>query len=215
MGGVCGVASIVVVCRTHGRACATPNHLILMSTFRGILAGVGFALAIAAAPAHGQVSFGLAAGATLPSGSLSDRSNLGYNGLATLQLGVPMFPLQLRADLQYNGFGGKDFGDAVSNAANQRDIRVISGSINGVFNILPGPIKPYLIGGVGYYDTQLKGNDATRKVGYNYGGGVKFGLTGASIFVEARMHQVKDATFSVGRGLTSAKFIPITVGIMF
>lgn len=186
-----------------------------MTTFRGVLAGVGFALAIAAAPASGQVSFGLAGGATLPSGSLNDRSNLGYNGLATLQLGVPMFPLQLRADLQYNGFGGKDFGNAVTNAFNQADTRVISGSINGVFNILPGPIKPYLIGGVGYYDTQLKGTDATRKVGYNYGAGVKFGLTGASIFVEARMHQINDATFDVSGGRTSAKFIPITVGIMF
>lgn len=186
-----------------------------MSTIRTVLAGAGIALVLTASVAEAQVSFGLAGGATTPSGSLNDRQNLGYNGLVTLQLGLPVMPIQLRADLQYNGFGGKDFGNAVQNAANQKDTRVISGSINGVFNILPGPIKPYLIGGVGYYDTQLTGTEATRKVGYNYGAGVKFGLTGASIFVEARMHQVNDATFAVGGGRTSAKFIPITVGIMF
>ncbi len=186
-----------------------------MSTFRSALAGVGVALAVAAAPAQGQVAFGIAAGATIPSASLNDRSNLGYNGLATLQLGVPMFPLQFRADLQYNSFGGKDFGNAVTNAFNQADTRVIGGSINAVLNLLPGPIKPYVIGGVGYYDTKLQGTESTRKVGYNYGGGVKFGLTGASIFVEARMHQINDATFDVGGGRTTAKFIPVTVGIMF
>jgi opacity protein-like surface antigen len=186
-----------------------------MSTLRTVLTGLGLATAVAAAPAQAQVAFGLAGGATIPSGDLNDRQNLGYNGLATLQLGVPTFPLQFRADLQYNSFGGKDFGSAVTNAFNKSDTRVISGSINGVFNLLPGPVKPYLIGGVGYYDTQLKGTDATRKVGYNYGAGVKFGLTGASIFVEARMHQIKDATFDVTGGRATAKFIPITVGIMF
>lgn len=186
-----------------------------MSTIRTVLAGAGIALVLTAGAAEAQVSFGLAGGATTPSGSLNDRQNLGYNGLVTLQLGLPVMPIQLRADLQYNGFGGKDFGNAVSNAFNQADTRVISGSLNGVLNLLPGPIKPYLIGGVGYYDTQLKGTDATRKVGYNYGGGVKFGLTGASIFVEARMHQINDATFSVGGARTTAKFIPITIGVMF
>lgn len=186
-----------------------------MSKIIGTFAAIGAALTIAAAPVQGQLAFGLAAGATTPSGSLNDRQNLGYNGLATLQLGVPLFPLQLRADLQYNSFGGKNFGNAVTNAFNQADTRVIAGSLNGVFNLLPGPIKVYAIGGVGYYDTRLQGTESTRKVGYNYGGGVKFGLTGASIFVEARMHQIKDATFDVSGGRSTARFIPVTVGVMF
>jgi opacity protein-like surface antigen len=186
-----------------------------MSNIRSMLAGAGVALALAAAPAQAQVSFGLAGGATIPSGDLNDRQNLGYNGLATLQLGVPTFPLQFRADLQYNGFGGKDFRNALNQAVDGTDTRVISGSANAVLALLPGPIKPYLIGGIGYYDTQLKGTEATRKVGYNYGAGVKFGLTGASLFVEARLHQINDATFDVGGNRTSAKFIPVTVGIMF
>ncbi|HYW51250.1 MAG TPA: outer membrane beta-barrel protein, partial [Gemmatimonadaceae bacterium] len=179
------------------------------------VAGLGLALAVSAMPAQAQVAFGLAGGVTLPSSSIKDRSNLGYNGLATLQLGVPAFPLQFRADLQYNGFGGKNISDAVGDAVDKADTRIISGTINGVFNLLPGPVKPYLIGGVGYYDTKLQGNDNTRKFGYNYGAGVKFGLTGASLFVEARVHNVKDATFDVSGGRSTAKFTPISVGIMF
>lgn len=183
-----------------------------MTRIRVFVAGLGVALAVAAAPVQAQIAFGIAGGATIPSGDLSDRQNLGYNGLATLQLAVPLFPIQFRADLQYNTFGGKK---SVSQVIAQTDTRVISGTINGVFNLLPGPIKPYLIGGVGYYDTEVTGNASSRKVGYNYGAGVKFGLTRTSIFVEGRMHQVKDAAFNVGGGRTTAKFIPITVGIMF
>jgi opacity protein-like surface antigen len=186
-----------------------------MSSLRTTIAGLGLLFAGAAAPAEGQFAFGLAGGATIPSGSLNDRQNLGYNALATLQLGVPAFPLQFRADLQYNSFGGKNFRNALNQAVDGNDTRVISGSANAVFSPLVGPVKPYLIGGVGYYDTQLEGTDATRKLGYNYGAGVKFGLTGASIFVEARMHQINDATFGVGGNRTTARFIPVTVGIMF
>ena len=186
-----------------------------MSTLRAALTSLSLVFVAAAAPAQGQFTFGLAGGATIPSGSLDDRQNLGFNGLATVQLGVPAFPFQLRADLQYNSFGGKRFSDALNQTINGNDTRVISGTLNGVFSPLAGPVKPYLIGGVGYYDTQLTGTDATRKLGYNYGAGVKFGLTGASIFVEARMHQIPDATFGVGGNRTTARFIPVTVGIMF
>lgn len=186
-----------------------------MSTFRTALASLGLVFVAAAASAQGQFAFGLAGGATIPSGSLSDRQNLGYNGLATVQLGVPAFPFQLRADLQYNSFGGKRFSDALNQAIDGNDTRVMSGTLNGVFSPLAGSVKPYLIGGIGYYDTQLKGTDATRKLGYNYGAGVKFALTGASIFVEGRMHQVNDATFGVGGNRATAKFIPISIGVMF
>jgi opacity protein-like surface antigen len=186
-----------------------------MIRIRVFVAGLGVAFAVAAAPAQAQVAFGIAGGATLPSGDLNDRQNLGYNGLATVQLAVPLFPLQFRADLQYNSFGGKNWRNAVNQAVAKADTRVISGTINGVFSLLPGPIKPYLIGGIGYYDTEVMGNDNTRKLGYNYGAGVKFGLTRTSIFIEGRMHQIKDAVVNVGGGRTSAKFIPITVGIMF
>ena len=186
-----------------------------MSSIRITIAGLGAALLVAATPAAAQFAFGIAAGATVPSGSLHDRQNLGYNGLATVQLGFPTYPLQLRADLQYNGFGGKDFGTALNNAFNKADTRVMSGTINGVFTFLQGQVKPYVIGGIGYYDTQLQGTSSTRKLGYNYGAGVKFGLTGASLFLEGRLHEVKDATFGVGGGRSTAKFIPITLGIMF
>lgn len=182
-----------------------------MSTSRTLLAALALTL-VAGTSAQAQLSFGLAGGATTPSGSLNDRQELGYNGLVTAQLGLPLLPFQIRADLQYNSFGAKNF----NNVVNQADARIISGTVNGVINLLPGPIKPYVIGGVGYYDTNFKGSSAsTRKLGYNYGAGVKFGLTGASLFIEARMHQVNEGSFSTINGRSTAKFIPVSVGILF
>lgn len=184
-----------------------------MTNFRGILTGFGVALTLAsvAAPAQAQFSVGLAGGGTTASGSINNRQDMGYNGLIAVQAGIPLFPFKIRADLHYNSFGGSSFTNAFSQARSGSDSRVISGSINAVMNLLPGPVKPYLIGGVGYYDTQFSGNSGSRKMGYNYGAGVKV----TKLFVEARMHSVQNTTFDVANGRTTSKFIPVSVGFMF
>jgi hypothetical protein len=184
-----------------------------MTNFRGILAGFGVALALAAvaAPAQAQFSIGLAGGVTTPSGSINDREDMGYNGLIAVQAGIPLFPFKLRADLHYNSFGGSGFTNTFNRAVDGTDSRVISGSINAVTNLLPGPVKPYLIAGVGYYDTQFGGSSGSRKMGYNYGAGVKF----TKLFVEARIHSVQNTTFDVANGRRTSKFIPVSAGFMF
>ena len=184
-----------------------------MINFRGTLAGLalGLAAATAATPAHAQFSIGLAGGGTTPSGSLSDRSGMGYNGMVAVQAGLPLIPFKIRADVQYNSFGASNAGNALNQAVNGSDARVISGSINAVFTLLPGPVKPYLIGGYGYYDTQLSGNSNSRQTGYNYGAGVKV----TKLFVEARVHSVRGSAFDVANGRTTSKFIPVSVGFMF
>jgi len=184
-----------------------------MTTFRGLLASFGVAAALTAAvtPAQAQFSIGLAGGGTTASGSINNRQDMGYNGLVAVQAGLPLFPFKIRADLQYNSFGGSSFTNAFSQATAGTDARVISGSINAVIGLLPGPLKPYLIGGVGYYDTQFSGSGSTRKVGYNVGAGLKV----TKLFVEARMHSVQNSAFNVANGRTTSRFVPISVGFMF
>jgi opacity protein-like surface antigen len=188
-----------------------------MRTLSRSLMALAAVASLFAQPAQAQFSLGLAGGATVPSGDLNDRQNLGYNGLVAVQLGMPLMPVQLRADLQYNSFGGRNFNDAFGQARAGTDTRVISGSLNAVVNLLPGPIKPYLIGGVGYYDSRFGGTNAasTRQFGFNGGAGVKFSLIGASIFAEARVHEVRNGTVNVGAGNSQARFIPVMVGVMF
>jgi opacity protein-like surface antigen len=184
-----------------------------MTPIRKTLAAVGLGLAVAvlATPAQAQISFGLAGGGTTPSGSINDRQDMGYNGMVAVQAGLPLIPFKIRADVHYNSFGGSSFSNAFNQATAGTDARVISGSLNAVFSLLPGPVKPYLIGGIGYYDTKFDGNGSTRKVGYNYGAGVKV----TKLFIEARLHTLQNSSFDVANGRTTAKFIPISVGFMF
>ena len=184
-----------------------------MTTFRKTLvaAGLGLAVAVLATPAQAQFSVAFAGGSTAPSGSLSDRTDMGYNGLVAVQAGFPLIPFKIRADLQYNSFGGSNISNAFNQATAGTDARVISGSINAVMTLLPGPIKPYVIGGYGYYDTEFGGNSSTRKTGFNYGAGVKV----TKLFIEARMHTVRNSAFNVANGRTTSKFIPVSVGFMF
>jgi len=184
-----------------------------MTYFRRCLASFGAAgaLTLAAVPLQAQFSIGVAGGATTASGSINNRQDMGYNGLIAVQAGLPLFPFKLRADLQYNSFGASSLTNAFSRATAGTDARVISGSINAVIGLLPGPIKPYLIGGVGYYDTQFTGSGSTRKVGYNVGAGLKV----TKLFVEARMHSVQNTRFDVANGRTTSRFIPISAGFMF
>jgi opacity protein-like surface antigen len=188
----------------------------MMMRLTQLLAVTAIAGACVATSAQAQFSFGLGGGATIPSGSISDRQNTGYNALATLQIGMPLMPVAFRIDAGYNGFGGKSFRNALNQAQEGTDSRIISGTANVIWNLLPAsPIKPYAIGGAGLYDTKFDGTESTRKFGWNYGGGVKLSLSGAALFVEARVHNVNEAAFDVGGGRSTGRFIPVTVGIQF
>lgn len=194
-----------------------------MRSLRTVAAASLVALALVTRPAHAQLSLGLGGGYTSPSGELQDIQKQGWNLLGTVQIGAPLFPLQLRGDLQYNSFGGKQFDVQNSiTGTNSNEARIISATANAVYNIIPlGPVKPYLIGGGGWYSSSFNidrvGNtfDAdTRKFGYNYGVGVKVGLLGLSGFVEARVHNVNGG-IDLGNGSRTARYIPITAGIFF
>lgn len=187
-----------------------------MRSLRTLAAASMVALALVARPAAAQVSLGLGGGVTSPSGDMKDYQDGGWNALGTLQVGLPLMPLAVRGDLQYNSFGGKRFGNFATD-----DARIISATVNGVWNIIPlGPVKPYVIGGVGYYSTRFDTGNLgdtfdERKFGWNAGVGVKVGLLGLAGFVEARMHNVSDGGLPVGNNTTTARYIPITVGIFF
>lgn len=150
-------------------------------------------------------SIGIAAGATLPFGDYTDSFNSGYNG--TVFLGVTPYgsPIGLRLDGMYNKLSGK---------GGIPDDRIIAGSANVVFNLPGVGIRPYLIGGVGYYnvkqDENLGPTADLNKVGFNGGAGAAFPLSGFSAFLEARLHYVPLDDPSV-----SPTFVPVTFGIVF
>lgn len=175
--------------------------------FLAAAAAAATILAIGAAPASAQVSFGVAAGATFTINSLADQAHTGFNVAGSLNAGAPLMPFGLRLEGAYNGFQVRGPGG---------DVRIITGTVNGIYNVRRTVGAPYLIAGLGGYSRRITldpvGNTGDKTVfGINGGGGLRFPLSGFSTFLEARIH------FMLGDKSDGAdyQFIPVTFGIVF
>ncbi|HYC51320.1 MAG TPA: outer membrane beta-barrel protein [Gemmatimonadaceae bacterium] len=159
------------------------------------------ALLFAAPSLHAQLSFSLAAGASLPMGDAAEDPNglkMGYNATVGLGFKPLLVPVGLRVEGMFNSFevDGADVSQ-----------RVLGLTGNATYTILP---QLYAIGGIGMYNSKasVAGSESSTDFGFNIGAGVNIPLTGFGTYVEARYHHIP-----VEGG--SFQFVPITFGIKF
>lgn len=158
------------------------------------------------AQAQKPVTFGVAAGASFPMGDFQKAVNMGFNGTALLGFSAPSIPLSFRAEGAINQFG---FKQGVNGNA-----RILSLTGNAAYSFPTStPVKPYIIGGAGLYNTKanisgLSSSSSNNKFGFNAGAGIKLPLSGFDTFLEARYNRI-----STDGGSTS--FLPVTFGVMF
>ena len=153
----------------------------------------------AAAPASAQLGWSVGGGPTFDVGT--DGVGNGFNAMAGAELGLPLLPLSVRFDgmlnrLKLDGIDGS--------------YQTLSASANAIFRMGPGGITPYLIGGVGYYQTKTSvdgaGDAEQSHWGVNGGAGIRLGLGSLGVFGEARVHATKDG---------ETRLAPVTVGVRF
>jgi len=167
-----------------------------------------------ARPARAQITLGLGGGATIPVGDLSSAYTTGWNALANLGVHFGATPLGVRGDLMFNQLPVK------SSFGTSAHIQIWTANANMVVSA-PGPVSPYLIGGVGYYNDHYKvalggttvvatGSTTSNDLGINGGGGLNLKLpgTGIGFFAEVRYHYV----FVGSNHIT---FLPLTAGVTF
>jgi hypothetical protein len=147
-----------------------------------------------------QAALSVSGGASVPMSDLGDLADLGYNVAAGLNFGGTALPIGLRFEGALNGFGLKDFND---------DVRILDATANAVVNFSQKSDSPYLIGGLGIYNTKFGNADSDNGVGINIGGGLRFPLGGLGTFFEARYHAI------LGERNRGMQFIPITFGVVF
>lgn len=172
--------------------------------------------AFAPSMAHSQVYLGLGGGATFPISDLSNNFNTGYNILASLGAHIPASPFGVRVDGMFNQLPGKP----EQNNGASFNSQIWTANANIVASLIPGaPVTPYLIAGLGYYNTSYHINASGSTVfasgsvhdndfGLNGGAGVRVGLGGIGLFAEARYHNI----FTSG---THIQMIPISAGVRF
>jgi hypothetical protein len=171
------------------------------------LAVAGAMLAAGATEAASQLRFSIAGGPSMPLGSLGDEVDTGYHAQLSAALSVPLLPVGIRVDGMFTQFPepGED-----------GNFRVVSGSVNGVFSMPSVGITPYLVGGIGIYNSRFTDDDddhdhdtgSTTNVGANVGVGLRIGLPGLAVFGEARLHNL----FNEG---DAVRFAPVSLGVRF
>jgi len=175
----------------------TSSHSTPMTTLAFILMAASIGV-----QAQTPARFGIAAGATAPVSSYGNDKNVGYHIGLLVDVRLPPTPFGVRFDgafheMRYSG--------------NSTKAQVFMATANGMLKLPTGTVLlPYLIGGVGVYNsrrTLLFNTRSSTDPGANFGGGLRFELSDVTAFVEARYHTVT--------GDAAVRMVPITVGVLF
>jgi opacity protein-like surface antigen len=196
------------------------------------IAGVGLALACVTAALPAQVDYnqtrrvqiGIGGGAIIPRTEARFQNVLtGATGQAYLLLRLaPGLPaLRVGAD-----FARMNFGDPRTGFENQ-NLGLTRTQLGGIaslrFDLLPGPVRPYLLAGVGAFnirdalddDSNLTADSFTAtRIGIDGGAGLSFRMGRISGFIETRIQNV----YTKDQGLINTKSIqafPVTFGLVF
>jgi opacity protein-like surface antigen len=177
------------------------KRMALAVSVLALLAGVG------SLSAQG-FRLGIGGGVLLPTGDYGKADKLGWLAGADATYWLLGAPIGIRADVQYSQTSEKS-------GVAAHTTKVIGGLAEVVyaFEQKKDQIRPYIMGGVGYYNVKVDvtggASGSESKVGFGGGAGLAFKLSGGTrFFVDGKF-------VSVSRTGGSATFIPIRAGFRF
>jgi hypothetical protein len=185
---------------------------MMRSMIRGAVAGLVLVLVAQAAHAQAGLSLGLGGGVVVPTGTMADGIQTGWNGMVVARAKPALSPVGLQLDGFYNRFALQGGVDGHS--------RMLGATADAVF-ALPSAMmaRPYLLSGVGMYSgkTSIEGlgsSQSQTKFGLNAGAGFDFGFGGARLFAEGRFHAILKGVTDPSTGAEKTGYmVPLTVGL--
>jgi hypothetical protein len=186
---------------------------MMRSMIRGAVAGLALVLVAQAAHAQAGLSLGLGGGVVVPTGTMANGIQTGWNGMVVARVKPALSPVGLQLDGFYNRFALEAGADGHS--------RMLGATANAVFALPSAAVaRPYLLGGVGLYNgkTSLDGvgsSQSQTKFGLNAGAGFDFGFGGSThLFAEGRFHAILKGVTDPATGEAKTGYmIPLTVGL--
>ena len=166
---------------------------------------VAASASVAQAQIAKPLTFGVSAGAAIPTGKMSDAANTGFNITGLAELRTPAVPVTLRGELAYNRFGWKGLPSDVTGHHS-----ILGGTVSAIKPFAATPaLMPYAIASSGGVDISASKTAA----GLNGGLGFQFKLIGMPTFAEARYQYIfsKDDN----QGFENASQIPVVFGFRF
>jgi len=165
--------------------------------------------------AHRLVTVGVGGGASVPVSDAGDAFKNGFNVQGFARLNVPKLPVVPRFDLNFSRFNLDDAQIGVPGTS-----QVLAGLANLQMGVLPfGPVRPYLIAGLGAYhlSTNVEGatptSDSKTHFGINGGAGVTLSLGSIKGYVEGRVDNVFTEKGMIDT--QQVQFVPVTFGVTF
>jgi len=181
----------------------------LAMSLLAVAVGAGLSAARAEAQQAARFDFAVGGGVSVPTGNFDDAAKLGWHGMAAVRILPQTLPVGFQVDGNFARLSDESALDIKS--------QLIYGTGDVLYRFQTAEntrLRPYLIGGVGVYNLDLKGNDvpanvnSETKFGINAGAGFDFKAGTASLFAEGRFHNVfTDAS--------DTQFVPITIGVRF
>ncbi len=198
------------------------RHFLGSASFFVLAAAAGLpphtaAAQFAPSPASRPVSFGIQGGLTVPTGDLGDVTKTGWNVGGYVQYRQPEQVFGLRGEVLYNrsDFTDQFLLDEGGSVGSTGHYGFLSFGGDGVLEVSPqgSGVGWYLLAGPAMYRVEpsyseqgITVSSNFTKLGFNAGGGLRFHMGGASLFVEGRYH-------TVSNGSTHFQFFPVSVGL--
>ena len=168
---------------------------------------------------------GLAGGMSVPIGDTKDALKNGFHGQGFFSIDTPHLPIGLKASLNYSHFDFKPPAAGSTGGATSGTGTILSGLANGQYHLLPGPIRPYIIAGVGAFSVGSEVNsggtetkDSKVHFGVNGGAGLDFHLGSIRGFVEGRYDNIfteKGLNSNLSADNIKTQVIPVSLGLIF
>ena len=196
-------------------------------------------------PAQRPIRVGIGGGVSLPVGDFKNGGDAaaikrdfkeGVAGQGYVEFRAPGTPLGFRAAVSYNRFGAGNVqftrtgtgGTTTTTAATNGYSQILGGLANLTLQLPTGPIRPYVLAGVGAFNLKNTANVAvttaggvttapeqsTTDFGINGGAGLLLKLGGIEAFAEARMANVYTKADKFAN-LKTVQYVPITFGLSF
>lgn len=186
---------------------------------RIVMYAVALSLALLHSAAYARpFKVGFGGGMSVPVSDAKDEFKNGFHGKAMVEWNAPVLPLGLRGSV---GYSQLDLRSLTPGAEGKG--KILSGLANVSYGFPIGPVKPYIIAGVGAFNIKTEGAGTTSysgtRFGIDGGAGVEFKLGGIAAFVEGKVENI-----FTDQGLSSAVgsaqefktlIIPVTFGVFF
>ena len=198
-------------------ACTALGCLILLSS-----PAVAQGRPMLAGEEQHMVRVGFGGGVTVPVSDARDAFKDGVNGTGFVLVHLGELPA-LRFAFTYDRFNLKASGTSLAGAG-QEDAghsSILGGTVGLKLHLLPGPVRPFVMAGLGAFNVQQLVNAANGSTttsdtnfGIDGGAGVEIKIGRLSAFAEGRVQNV----YTKNSGLinkSSIQSVPVSFGLMF